>query len=109
MLIQKNTSIAANATNDNVNSGDQYEFAPFRSIVEVGLNQSVTGLEVDVLCGSRSISTRIIPLIKTTAPIWPDDFLVKFGAQRGERVIVRARNTTAGAINLLSTTKYNPV
>lgn len=108
MFIQRSDSIGANSVNDNVLAGNQFEFAPTRCIVEFGLNQSATGLELDILIGARSVITRMIPLIKTTAAIYPDDFSVKAAAMPGERIIVRARNTTGGALTLLTTVKFNP-
>lgn len=109
MYIQRSDSIAANSVNDNVLAGNQFEFAPTRSRVEIGLNQSATGLEIDVLVGSRSVITRMIPLIKATTPIYPDDYLVTTGALAGERIIIRARNTTGGALTLLTNVKFTPV
>jgi hypothetical protein len=108
MLIQTSTSVLTAVVNDNVIAGNQFEFAPFRSIVQIGLNQSATGFEIDVLCGSRAIVTRLIPLIKTTSPIIPDDFIVTFGALQGERIIIRARNTSGGTLVLLTTVRFTP-
>lgn len=108
MFIQRSDVIALNSVNDNVLAGNQFEFAPTRCIVEFGINQSATGLEIDILIGARSVITRMIPLIKTTAPIYPDDFPVKAAAMPGERIIIRARNTTGGNLTLLTTVKFNP-
>lgn len=104
--IQTSTSVAASATNDNVLSGNQFEFSPVTGILEFGLNQSATGLEIDVLVGSESVVTRMIPLIKTTAAIYPDDFTLRCGVIKGDRIVLRARNTTGGALTLLSTVRF---
>lgn len=108
MYIQTQVSIAANSVNDNVISGNQYEFAPVRSIVEFGLVGAATGLEVDVLIGARAVVTRLLPSIQNRLPIYPDDFTLRAGAQRGERVVIRVRNTTGGAVVINVAVKYNP-
>lgn len=108
MFIQRSDSVLTAVTNDNILAGNQFEFAPVNAIVEVALNASATGFEVDILVGARSIVTRMIPLIKTTAPIYPDDFLVRFPAIRGERIIIRLRNTSGGTLTMLSTVRFNP-
>lgn len=108
MYIQTSTSIAANAVNDNVIVGNQFEFAPARSIVEFGLVAAAAGLEVDVLIGSRSIVTRMIPSTANRTPVYPDDYTLRAGIMAGERIIIRVRNTTAGAIVINTAVKYNP-
>lgn len=108
MYIQTSTSVAANAVNDNVIAGNQFEFAPVRSIVEFGIVASATGIEIDILIGARSVVTRMLPSLQNRFAIYPDDFTVRGGAQMGERVIVRARNTTGGALTVFTTVKYNP-
>lgn len=108
MFIQLSTSVAANSVNDNVIAGNQFEFAPTRAIVEFGLVASATGLEIDVLIGNRSVVTRLIPSLQNRFAIYPDDFTIKSGAMQGERLIVRVRNTTGGALTAFTTVKYTP-
>lgn len=108
MFIQRSDSIGANSVNDNVIAGNQFEFAPTRAIVEFAVIGSATGLEVDVLIGARSVVTRMLPSLQNRFGIYPDDFTLRGGAQAGERVIVRVRNTTGGALTAFTTVKYNP-
>ena len=108
MYIQRSDSIGATSINDNVIAGNQFEFAPTRAIAEFGLVASATGLEVDVLIGMRSVITRMLPSTANRFAIYPDDFPLKAGAMPGERVIIRVRNTTGGALTLFTTVKYNP-
>src|SRR4029453_12027482 len=105
MYIQTQASVLANVVNDNAIAGNQFEFAPVRSVVEFGIISAATGMEVDILIGARSVVTRMLPLVKATAPIYPDDFTVKGGAQAGERGIIRLRNTTGGRIKTFITGK----
>src|SRR5262245_46270140 len=110
MIAQKRTTIAANSVNDNVLVGDQYEFAPFRSIAEFGLVAVATGLEADVLVGANSVVTRLPITVQRAAnqfAVYPDEFIVRAGAFMGQRVIVRIRNTTGGGIDAFTTVRYN--
>src|SRR4029453_1930191 len=109
MYIQTQASVLANVVNDNAIAGNQFEFAPVTSAADSGTISAHAGMEVDILIGARSVVTRMLPLVKATAPIYPDDFTVKGGAQAGERVIIRLRNTTGAPINSFIPVKYNPV
>lgn len=109
MFIQRSDSIGATSVNDNVIVGNQFEFAPTRSIVEFGIVASATGLEVDVLIGARSIVTRMIPSTANRFALYPDDYTLRAGAQAGERIIIRVRNTTGGALTAFTSVKYTPV
>jgi hypothetical protein len=103
--IQTSVSVAANATNDNAISGNQFEFAPFNGITELGLVGSATGMEVDVLVGSESVVTRMLPSIQNRFPVYPDDFTLRFGMIRGDRIVIRLRNTTGGALTTFISAK----
>lgn len=109
MYIQRQDTIPLNGVNDNVLAGNQFEFAPVSSIVEFGLDGAAIGLEIDVLIGARSIVTRMNPPIDNRFAKYPDEFTLRAAAMQGERVIVRARNTTGANIILFTTVKYNPV
>jgi len=108
MFIQLTTSLVLNSVNDNVIAGNQFEFAPARSIVEFGIVASATGLEVDVLIGARAVVTRMLPSTANRFAIYPDDFTLKSGAMQGERIIIRIRNTTGGTLTAFTTVKYTP-
>lgn len=108
-LIQSSISIAANAVNDNVIAGSQWEFLPFNAHLLFGLVQSVTGLVLDVYTGQDALVESMIPIIKATAPIFPDDFTLEDVAGGGERIKIRARNTTGGAIILFFTIRITPI
>lgn len=108
-LIQISNSIAANATNENVLAGSQWEFLPFNAHLEFGINQSATGLVVDAYSGTDALVEGMIPLIKTTAPVYPDDFTLEDVAGAGERIKVRVRNTTGGALTVLTTVRITPI
>ncbi len=107
-LIQRSDSIAANATEENVLVGSLWERLPFNARLAFGLNASAIGLEIDVYTGSDAVVENLIPLIKTTTPLFPDDFALEDVAAAGERIKVRVRNTTGGALTLLTSVRISP-
>lgn len=112
MFIQIRTTIALGTTNQNVLAGNQFEFAPARSIAEISILGSATGLTCDVLVGQRAVITDMPVSVVTLANrfgIYPDDFTIKSGCQQSERLIIRVRNPTGGNIDSLVSVKYNPV
>jgi hypothetical protein len=108
-MIQVTGSVAANATNDNVITGSQFEYLPYPATLEFGLVGSATGLQVDaysgqdVLCESMSISTQ------NRYPIYPDDYTLTDIAAAGERVKVRVKNTTGGALTYFVAVRITPL
>lgn len=108
-LIQLNTVIDANTINDNLLAGSQWEFLPFNAHLHFGLNASATGLIIDAYSGTDALVEGMVPLIKATAPIFPDDFTLEDIAAAGERIKVRARNTTGGNLTLLTTVRITPI
>lgn len=108
MYIQSQVALLTATINDNILAGNQFEFVPTRSIIEFGLVGSATGLECDVLIGSRAIITRMLPSIANRFPIYPDDYTMKAGAMGGERIIIRVRNPTGGTLTLFFGVKFNP-
>lgn len=106
--IQISTSIPANASVDNVLTGSQWEFLPFNARLLFGLNAAAVGLVLDVFTGQDSIAESLIPLIKATAPN-NDDFVLDDVAGAGQRLKVRARNTTGAPIILLTTVRIIPI
>lgn len=98
-VIQKKVSIAANSVNDNVITGSQFEYLPWNAKVDFGMNQSATGLVVDVYSGQDTVAEAMEPAINARYPVNPDDFTLTDVAAANERLKVRVRNTTAGALD----------
>lgn len=108
-IIQKSLAAAASTSYANVLSGEFFEFLPYNALIEVGLNQSATGLICDFISGVDVIAKDYIPLIKATAPVYPDDFSLQDIAAAGERLVLSVRNSTGGALTLLYTIRISPV
>jgi len=99
-VIIKETSIAANSTNDNLFSGSAFEFARGPQLVTLGVTQSATGLLATFTSGADVVVEESAPPVKTTMPVIPDDFYASDIAAPGDRYVLRVRNTTAGALTV---------
>lgn len=100
-FFQKSVSIAANATEDNVLTGSQWEFIQFPAAsVQFGIVASATGLKVDVYSGADALAEDIEPSLQNRFPVFPDDYTLSDIAVQGDRLKVRARNTTGGALTI---------
>ncbi len=108
-VIQNSVSIAANAINDNVIQGSQFEFLPYDALLEFGLNASATGLVADVYSGADTVAESFALSTANRFPVYPDDYPLNDVAAGGERVKVRIRNTTAGALTAFYSVKITPV
>jgi len=108
-LIQNSVSVAANATNENVLAGSQYEYLPSNALLEFGLNASATGLVADVLSGSDVLAESMALSTANRVPVYPDDFTLNDVAAAGERIKVRVRNTTGGALTVFYAVRISQV
>ena len=99
-VIQKEISIGANAVNDNILSGSSFEFLRSNSVVSIGLNGSATGLVANIQSGADIVLEESPLLVKATMPTIPDDMYYNDVGVAGDRLVVRVRNTTAGALTV---------
>ena len=107
--IQRTDSLLTLVTNANIISGNQFEFLPYDANVAMGFTQSATGLLVSVFAGSDLVVADMVPVIKATSPVNPDDFTVNFDAYEGTRLVITVRNPTAGTLSVLSTIVITPL
>lgn len=107
--IQQTNSLLTVTSNNNILAGSQFEFLPYNANVAMGFTQSATGLLVSVYAGSDLIAFELVPVIKATSPVNPDDFSVNFDAYEGTRLVVAVRNPTAGTLSILSTIVITPL
>lgn len=97
-VIQKETSVAAGASNDNLFSGSAFEYMRSPAIVSIGCVASATGGFITIQLGPTILLEESPPTVKTSMPTIPDDFLYTGAAAPGDRLVVRARNPTGGAL-----------
>lgn len=96
--IQKETSIAAGAVNDNLLSGSAFEYMRGNGVVSAGVVAAATGTFVTIQSGPDIILEESPPMVLTTMPIVPDHFFYNWAAAAGDRLLIRARNPTGGAV-----------
>jgi hypothetical protein len=94
--MQDSVSVAANSVSANVLSGQKFEFLPPGAAVTISVTGSATGLRVTFDCGVLMIDDQAINL-QNRFPLLPDDVMLA-GPVAGGRMILRARNTTGGAL-----------
>lgn len=94
--MQGSVSVAANATSANVLSGALYEFVPAGANVTLSVAGSATGLNVSFIVGVPLIDDQAMNL-QNRFPLIPDD-VIHAGRVPGGRMVLRFRNTTAGAL-----------
>ena len=94
--MQDSVSVAANSVSANVLSGQLYEFVPNGTRVALGVTGSATGLRTTLIANIPVLNDQAINL-QNRFPLIPDDILYT-GVVRQCRLVLTARNTTAGAL-----------
>jgi len=102
-------SVAANTVVVNVLAGKIFEFAPSNSVIDLLATASAVGLNISFTIGNEVKLDDQEISAANRFPISPDDFLARGGAFKGDRIVVRLRNTTAGAITAFTKVDVNPV
>ena len=107
-VIMKETSVGAGATNDNVVSGSAFEFARTRQIVSIGVTGSATGGFVTIQSGSDVVLEESPPYVAAVFPIIPDQMFYTDVMEAGDRLVIKARNPTGGAIIFRTIVQITP-
>jgi hypothetical protein len=97
-VIMRETSVAAGAVNENLLAGSAFEFARQNSLVSIGINQSATGGFATINSGADVVAEEFAPPIATVYPVIPDGMYFSDVAAAGDRLVVRYRNPTGGAL-----------
>lgn len=96
--IQKEISVGVGATVENAISGSAFEFLRRNAIVSIGVTAAATGTFVTVQSGGDIVLEESPTFVKTSFPVVPDEMLYNDVGVAGDRLVVRLRNPTAGAI-----------
>jgi len=107
-VIQKETAVAAGQVNDNLFSGSAFEYVRQAGVVSIGVVASATGGFVTIQAGPTLILEESPPTVKTSMPIVPDDFLYQSAVVPGDRLVLRARNPTGGALTFRAVAQLSP-
>lgn len=107
-VIMKETSVAAGVTNDNVVSGSAFEFARTRQIVSIGVTASATGGFVTISSGADVVLEESPPYVATVFPVIPDQMFYTDVMEAGDRLVIKARNPTGGALTFRTIVQITP-
>lgn len=107
--ISRSDSIAANSRSGNLIDGEAFEVIAQPSRVRVSLSAAAAGLTVDLQIGGVSLLQGATPPATNRFPVRPDDSMLEIGALPGEKIDLRATNTTAGAITLNTLIDIDPL
>lgn len=108
-MIMVEESIAAGAVNANLVAGSAFEFARQRQIVSLGLVQSATGMFGTIQAGGDVIAEEFSLPILTTYPIIPDNMYFTDVMEAGDRLVLRVRNPTGGALIARAVVQTSPI
>ena len=109
-VIQRTTTVPANDVVENVFAGSAFEFARQNTFVSMGTVQAATGLFVTIQSGGDVVAEEFEPEIEATDfPRRDSQFYYNDVATNGDRLVVRARNSTGGAIVLRTVAELTAV
>lgn len=108
-VIQREISLGAGAQNDNLVSGSAFEFARGAQVVSIGVSQSATGCFATIQSGGDIVVEEFAPAVLTRFPVIPDEMYYNDVMSLGDRLVIRVRNPTAGAITIRALVQIQPV
>lgn len=108
-VIQKEVSIAANAANENILSGSAFEFLRGNAVVSIGLTSAATGLVANIQSGADIVLEESPLDIQTRFPKIPDEMYYNDVGVSGDRLVIRVRNTTGGALVCRAIVQITPL
>lgn len=91
-------SVAANLTVANAVAGKTHEFISEASIIRFYATGSVVGMNMTLFVGDELVVDDQEVNAQNRLPLVPDDFIAEAGAFPGDRIVLKYRNTTGGAI-----------
>lgn len=108
-VIQREVSVAAGAQNENIFSGSAFEFARQDQAVSIGVTQAATGGFATLQSGGDIVAEEFSPAVLTRFPIIPDEMYYNDVMAIGDRLVLRYRNPTAGAIIVRAIAQIQPL
>jgi len=106
VLTIQRTNVAAGAVAVPL-SGSQVEVLPMNAQVEIAILCTAVGIVASVTSGTDILMEEGPVFVKAAGvpPAYPDDFTLSDVAAQGERLSIRLRNTTAGALDVITAVK----
>lgn len=122
-VIMNTVSVATVSVNNNLVSGSAFEFARVQSIYSIGIFANNTGCFCTIQGGSDIIAEEFpVPVngpaannpnaaamtTTTQYPVIPDEMYFTDVLNPGDRLVMRLRNPTAGAITIAFVVQITP-
>jgi hypothetical protein len=101
-------TIAANTSIANVLSGKAQEFVQEPSLVRLFATGGNVGLFCTLIVGDEVLLEDQEISAQNRFPLIPDDFVAEGGGLAGDRIVVKYRNSTAGAITAYTRVEIVP-
>lgn len=108
LYVQAQRVYTANERKNLLDDHPLAQFAPSFGLVEAAFNQSAANLVIDIYSGTTLVSQRLVPLVKGTAPIYPEDFLIQFAIGPGEQIVFDSLEEDAATPTLLWSMRFRP-
>lgn len=106
-LMSDRRSVAANTSVANVFSGNQYEYLLQAARIRFGIVAAAVGVNATISTGQTVLQNDQEVSGANRYPTEPDDFTLQDIVGPGERIVVGLRNTTGGAIVVVSVAKID--
>jgi len=97
-IIQRTASLAAGTVLENALTGSAFEYARTPTMCSVGVLGG-SGLFVTIQAGPTVVLEESPVAVGTAFPVQPDTFYYSFPAAPGDRIVIRIRNSSGGALN----------
>lgn len=108
-VIMREVSVPAAGVVENALAGSAFEFARVPSLVSIGVAQGAAGMFATITAGADVVAEEFVPPLLTRYPIIPDEMYFSDVAAAGDRLVVRVRNPTAGAITARVVAQVSPL
>lgn len=109
--IPTQTAAVAAGGSSNLLSGHLFETMPYDCQVQIAIVAETAGLLASVQSGTDVLQDDgpVIVVAANGMPRFPDDFYLEDVASKGEKLTIRVRNPTAGAINARAVVRLTPL
>lgn len=98
MIIQREVSIAAGASNANLVQGSAFELPRRPVLVSIGVTAAATGTFFTITTGNQILVEESPPVVQTRFPLQPDEMYYNDIMLPGDRLVISCRNPTGGAV-----------
>jgi hypothetical protein len=104
-------NVGAAGVNSNIIAGSAFEFARVRQMVSMGVVQSATGGFATITSGPDIIAEEFVPaILALAAPILiPDHMYFTDYMEPGDRLVIRYRNPSGGALDVRALVQTSPI